>query len=144
MYNSDKGERGKLVRCLASTFCASERFRHGWLARDLVSGFERSLRDANRARLEYELKEAQRAELLKLAAQRGEKGFSSVIGEAIDLYLAQFRSRRDAVQRALAAEGMLTESDGEALGGAGGGRRSQAQGRTAARRDAALVRKLAA
>lgn len=66
-------------------------------------------------RTTIELKEAQRAELLKLAAQRGEKGFSSIIGEAIDLYLAQFRSRRDAVQRALAAEGMLSEAEGEAL-----------------------------
>ena len=66
-------------------------------------------------RTTIELKEAQRAELLKLAAQRGEKGFSSIIGEAIDLYLSQFRSRRDAVQRALAAEGMLSEAEGEAL-----------------------------
>ncbi len=63
-------------------------------------------------RTTIEMKETQRAELLKLAAQRGEKGFSALVGEAIDLYLAQFRSRGEAVRKAQAVRGIL--SDGEA------------------------------
>ena len=45
-------------------------------------------------RTTVEITDAQRAELLKLAAQRGEKGFSAVIREALDLYLRQHRARR--------------------------------------------------
>ena len=57
----------------------------------------------------------QRAELLRLAAQRGEKGFSSIVGEALDLYLRQHRGRRKAVARALKVQGSFTEGEADAL-----------------------------
>lgn len=66
-------------------------------------------------RTTVEITDAQRAELLRLAAQRGEKGFSSVIREALDLYLRQHRARREAVTRALALRGSFSEEDASAL-----------------------------
>lgn len=66
-------------------------------------------------RTTVEIDDAQRAELLKLAAQRGEKGFSSVIREALDLYLRQHRAKREVVARALALEGSFDEDEAEAL-----------------------------
>jgi len=66
-------------------------------------------------RTTIEMKETQRAELLKLAAQRGEKGFSALIGEAIDLYLAQFRARGEAVRKAKAVRGTLSDAEAEDL-----------------------------
>ena len=52
-------------------------------------------------RTTVEIDDAHRAELLKLAAQRGEKGFSSLIREALDLYVRQHRARREAVSKAM-------------------------------------------
>lgn len=62
-----------------------------------------------------EIDDVQRAELLKLAAQRGEKGFSSVIREALDLYIRQHRARKAAVVQALALEGSLSDEEADAL-----------------------------
>jgi Arc/MetJ-type ribon-helix-helix transcriptional regulator len=66
-------------------------------------------------RTTVEIDDAQRAELLKLAAQRGEKGFSSVIREAVDLYLRQHRGKKAAVAQALALEGSFSEDEADAL-----------------------------
>lgn len=66
-------------------------------------------------RTTVEITDAQRAELLKLAAQRGEKGFSAVIREALDLYLRQHRARREKVEKALALQGSLDEGEAKAL-----------------------------
>ena len=66
-------------------------------------------------RTTVEIDDAQRAELLKLAAQRGEKGFSSVIREALDLYIRQHRARREAVAQALELEGSFSEDEADAL-----------------------------
>jgi metal-responsive CopG/Arc/MetJ family transcriptional regulator len=66
-------------------------------------------------RTTVEITDAQRAELLKLAAQRREKGFSSVIREALDLYLRQHRARREKVEKALALRGSFTDHEAEGL-----------------------------
>jgi metal-responsive CopG/Arc/MetJ family transcriptional regulator len=69
-------------------------------------------------RTTVEITEQQRAELLRMAAARGEKGFSSVIREAIDLYLRQHRSRASAVRTALGVRGALREGEAEQLAAA--------------------------
>jgi len=66
-------------------------------------------------RTTVEIDDRQRAELLRLAAQRGEKGFSSVIREALDYYLKHHRARKEAVARALALRGTLKEDEARAL-----------------------------
>lgn len=66
-------------------------------------------------RTTIEITEAQRAELLKIAGSRGEKGFSSVVREAVDLYLKTYASREDAVRAALGVRGALAESEADAL-----------------------------
>lgn len=66
-------------------------------------------------RTTVEIDDAQRAELLKLAAQRGEKGFSSVIREALDLYIRQHRARRELVAKALELEGSFSDEEADAL-----------------------------
>lgn len=66
-------------------------------------------------RTTVEITDAQRAELLKIAAQRHEKGFSAVIREALDLYLRQHRARREKVEKALALRGSFTDDEGDAL-----------------------------
>ena len=43
-------------------------------------------------RTTIELKDESRARLLDMAARRGEKGFSTIIGEAVDLYLRTART----------------------------------------------------
>lgn len=66
-------------------------------------------------RTTVEIDDAHRAELLKLAAQRGEKGFSSLIREALDLYVRQHRARREAVSKAIDLQGSLGEKEADAL-----------------------------
>jgi len=58
-------------------------------------------------RTTVELTEKQRAELLKLAAQRGMKGFSSLVQEAIDIFLTRQASRSSLIEAALAMKGSL-------------------------------------
>jgi hypothetical protein len=66
-------------------------------------------------RTTVEITEAQRGELLKIASGRGEKGFSSVVRDAVDLYLQTYASRLDAVRAALGVRGALAGREGEAL-----------------------------
>jgi len=66
-------------------------------------------------RTTVEIDDAQRAELLKLAAQRGEKGFSSVIREALELYIRQHRAKKEVVAQALALEGSFSDDEADAL-----------------------------
>jgi len=68
-------------------------------------------------RTTVEITDRQRAKLLELAAQRGEKGFSRLVREAIDIYL---ETRADAaraarVRAALAALGSLDRKNADAL-----------------------------
>ncbi len=66
-------------------------------------------------RTTVEIDDAQRAELLKLAAQRGEKGFSSVIREALELYIRQHRAKKEVVAKALELEGSFSDDEADAL-----------------------------
>jgi hypothetical protein len=66
-------------------------------------------------RTTIELKAAHRARLLELAALRGEKGFSSVIAEAIDTYLATTAEEGRARKRALSLRGKLKPAEAERL-----------------------------
>lgn len=58
-------------------------------------------------RTTVELTEDQRAELLKLAARRGMKGFSPLVQEAINAYLDSQASRQDLIQEAIGLKGIL-------------------------------------
>lgn len=64
-------------------------------------------------RTTIELTEEQRAELLKLAAQRGMKGFSQLVQEAIDSYLETQASRATLIDAALAMKGALKSKAGD-------------------------------
>jgi len=68
-------------------------------------------------RTTIEITDRQRARLLALAAARGQKGFSHLVQEAIDLYLEHLeRSDREArVARSLGALGTLAHDDASAL-----------------------------
>ncbi len=66
-------------------------------------------------RTTVEISDEQRSQLLKLAAQRGEKGFSSLIREALDLYMRQHRARREAVAKALKVKGSFSDDEADAL-----------------------------
>lgn len=66
-------------------------------------------------RTTIELSDVQRAELLRLAAERGEKGFSRLIQEAVDRYLEEQGSRSDRTEAALRLEGTLDNAGAEAL-----------------------------
>lgn len=66
-------------------------------------------------RTTLELTDPQRAELLRLAAARGLKGFSTLVQEAVDLYLAEQRRQADLARAALALEGTLRAEDADEL-----------------------------
>lgn len=66
-------------------------------------------------RTTVEISDAQRAKLLELAAQRGEKGFSRLVQEALDGYLADQVSRKERIDAALAVGGSLSEHEADAL-----------------------------
>ncbi len=66
-------------------------------------------------RTTVELTDAQRARLLKLAAERGDKGFSKLVQEAIDEYLEARVARDRRVEAAVAVLGSLDDSAAEAL-----------------------------
>ena len=66
-------------------------------------------------RTTIEITETQRANLLELAAQRGEKGFSAVVRDAIDHYVEERLGRRDLVNRALKVLGTLDDDAADAL-----------------------------
>jgi metal-responsive CopG/Arc/MetJ family transcriptional regulator len=66
-------------------------------------------------RTTIDIPDAQRAKLLKLAAERGEKGFSRLVQEALDRYLDEAEEREQRVQAALAALGTLSEEEAAEL-----------------------------
>ncbi len=71
--------------------------------------------EATNMRTTVELTEAQRAELLKIAANRGMKGFSLLVQEALDEFLLRQASRRELVDAALAVKGGLLPKEADAL-----------------------------
>jgi len=66
-------------------------------------------------RTTIEMKPEHRARLLELAATRGEKGFSSVVAEAVELYLEVQGCREGAIRNALALKGSMKETDAAEL-----------------------------
>jgi predicted transcriptional regulator len=66
-----------------------------------------------RVRTTIELNDDQRAELMRLAARRGLKGFSVIVQEAVDMYLEQRQARDAAIRTALTLEGTLTGSSAD-------------------------------
>ncbi|MEM7049192.1 MAG: hypothetical protein AAF604_06010 [Acidobacteriota bacterium] len=66
-------------------------------------------------RTTVEITDEQRAKLLKLAAERREKGFSGVVQEALDHYFEAELDRRERVAAALEALGSLAAEEAEAL-----------------------------
>jgi predicted transcriptional regulator len=66
-------------------------------------------------RTTIEMKPEHRARVLELAASRGEKGFSGVVADALELYLDAQRSRGDDIKAALALKGSLREDEAAEL-----------------------------
>jgi hypothetical protein len=66
-------------------------------------------------RTTIELTDRQRAALLKLAAERGEKGFSRIVQEAIESYLESGLGRKERVERAVSLLGTLSRREADAL-----------------------------
>jgi predicted transcriptional regulator len=66
-------------------------------------------------RTTIEMKPEHRARILELAATRGEKGFSTVVAEALELYIKTQNARKIAIQKALALKGSISGADAAAL-----------------------------
>ena len=65
-------------------------------------------------RTTVEIPDSQRAQLLALAARRGEKGFSALVQEALERFLRD-QQEQGAVQRALSVRGCLSAREGAEL-----------------------------
>jgi predicted transcriptional regulator len=66
-------------------------------------------------RTTVEIKDEQRARLQELAARRGLKGFSSILEEAIELYLQGMPAEEDRRKKALALRGALSTAEADRL-----------------------------
>ena len=66
-------------------------------------------------RTTVEMKPEHRCALLALAAKKGEKGFSSVLAEAIEKYLNDERERTKQRDALLALRGSLSDEEAEEL-----------------------------
>jgi hypothetical protein len=66
-------------------------------------------------RTTVEIKDENRARLLQMAAQRGEKGFSSLVNEALERYFDQLGQRAKLTREALAALGTLDDEAADQL-----------------------------
>jgi len=69
----------------------------------------------NPMRTTVEMKPEHRSALLALAAKKGEKGFSSVLAEAIEEYLDGERERAKQRDALLALRGSLSDEEAEEL-----------------------------
>lgn len=66
-------------------------------------------------RTTVEISDEQRARLLDLAARRGDKGFSSVLEDAIEAYLNGERDREQRRRELLSLQGSLSEKEANKL-----------------------------
>ena len=66
-------------------------------------------------RTTVEIKEDLRAHLLKMAAERGEKGFSNIVEEALEEYMVSQRSIKDRQKGATSLKGTLKGAEGAEL-----------------------------
>lgn len=68
-----------------------------------------------RMRTTIELRDDHRAKLLDLAARRGEKGFSAIVAEAIEVYLSEQARGETRRKAALGLKGSLSGPEAEEL-----------------------------
>jgi hypothetical protein len=68
-------------------------------------------RDPARHSPSDEIKPGHRARLLELAATRGEKGFSAVVNEALELYLRAESGRAETARKALTLKGSFSDAE---------------------------------
>lgn len=66
-------------------------------------------------RTTVEIKDEHRSRLLELAARRGEKGFSRIVGEALEEYFEKQDDRAEQVRQALDAVGSLSDEEADAM-----------------------------
>jgi predicted transcriptional regulator len=66
-------------------------------------------------RTTIELKPEHRSRLIAIAAKRGEKGFSSILNEALESYLSEEVERDSRRQRALHLRGILKHEEAAEL-----------------------------
>jgi metal-responsive CopG/Arc/MetJ family transcriptional regulator len=66
-------------------------------------------------RTTIEIPDHLRAKLLRAAAERGEKGFSHIMEEALVNYFTETESLREKQRRAIALKGQLSKPDSEKL-----------------------------
>jgi predicted transcriptional regulator len=66
-------------------------------------------------RTTIEIKPDHRARILELAASRGEKGFSTVVADALDMYLEAQEGRADAIRKALRLKGSISQAEADTL-----------------------------
>jgi hypothetical protein len=66
-------------------------------------------------RTTIEITDVQRAELLSLAAQRGMKGFSSLVHEALEEYLSRQGGKKQEIITALSLRGCLKGKEAAAF-----------------------------
>jgi metal-responsive CopG/Arc/MetJ family transcriptional regulator len=66
-------------------------------------------------RTTVEMNDRLRAELLRLAAQKGEKGFSNIVQEAVAAYIVTSTKTKDLQQKARKLKGSLKETDAKSL-----------------------------
>jgi hypothetical protein len=67
-----------------------------------------------KVRTTVEIRPEHRAKLLELAAKRGEKGFSGIVAEALDVYFAEGRDA-DRVRRLRKLRGVLSDAEAKHL-----------------------------
>lgn len=66
-------------------------------------------------RTTVDIDEELRTKLKQLAAERGEKGYSSLINEALREYLQEDDSRKDKLSRALDLQGTINDTQAKKL-----------------------------
>lgn len=66
-------------------------------------------------RTTVEIRDEHRAALLEIAARRGEKGFSSLVGEALEAYLRDQKRASATRRKAIGLRGSLSERETERL-----------------------------
>ncbi len=64
-------------------------------------------------RTTIEIADGQRARLLEIAGARGEKGYSRLVQEAIDLFLKERQRKDGMVKAALAQRGVLDDDEAD-------------------------------
>jgi predicted DNA-binding protein len=69
----------------------------------------------NDMRTTVEINDEHRARLLQIAARRGDKGFSRIIAEAIERYLAEIERSEAARRKALRLYGSLSRREADRL-----------------------------